>query len=391
MATFNLQQQAFTLSMVASAGDDDTGSPGVIESELEFTIDEFLKDAEPLIGTWSLAWGPVVYESGSPVAANAMFVAQGTDAGGNPAYVVAIAATNLRSHFDVITEDLDVTLTAWPSSWPAQPPSTLQPNITQGTIDGVDALLDAVDPYSPGGTLQDFLSGARSTSATLIFTGHSLGGALAPALALALFGAPSTGSLNPADWGAVYLYPTAGPTVGDQDYASFWNSVFPPVTDSSQLQWNQLVWNTMDVVPHAWANITALDKIYSPQISTSGCLGIIIAGLVLEVLEAGGTFVQPNNISLPGTFSVWSGSSSSSPMIPYFLVETLYQHVYAYFELLGVDELLTASPSYFPTVTDPTANPTAPPAVVALCTALVKKAGSLCSGPSAGCGSSSAG
>ena len=52
---------------------------------------------------------------------------------------------------------------------------------------------------------------------------------------------------------------------------------------------------------------------------------------------AGGTFEQPQNQALPGTFAPWA---SDPPLIAadvtYFLVEMLHQHVWAYFDLLEV-------------------------------------------------------
>lgn len=368
MSTYSLQQQVFVLSMIASAGAGDTGTAPVIESEVKAAIQQFLSNPAvlPYMGSWSIAWGPVVYEIPSvQVAANAMFVAQGTDGTGNPVYVVAIAATNGNSRYDLLTEDADITLRPWPYPLPT---GTQAPLITEGTVDGVNALRAAQDPAT-GLTLQAFLTQVSDPAeAMLVFTGHSLGGALSPALALALFAAPGGGTLDPAEWGAVYLYPTAGPTVGGAPYASFWNAVFPPAQDASGEQWNLLVWNTLDVIPHAWALLGELNTLYpASDITWTPCLTHIQNGLLAKVGRAGGTFVQPASDPLPGTFSAWTGASSSSPMVTYFLIEMLYQHVWAYFDLLHVPEMR----QFFPGVINPTANPTAPPPVTGLCTAIV--------------------
>jgi hypothetical protein len=381
--TYTLQQQAFALSMIASAGATDVASPSVVETDLEETINAFLDASPPPIGPWSIAWGPVVTEYSPNIPSNAMFVAESTE-GGNPVYVVAIAATNLSSHFDVVVEDVGLALT-WPSSSPVSwstPPDDLSPHVTTGTIDGVDVLLEMVDPFSPTSTLVEFLATVADTSATLVFTGHSLGGALAPALALALFGAGDDGLLSRKAWGNVYLYPTAGPTVGDQDYAEYWNRAFPPVPGSATTSWNQLVWNTMDVVPHAWWDISALWSLYTSQINLSLCLDGVILDLEGRTAKAGGTFVQPNNVSVPGTLATWSGASDKTPMFTYFLIETLYQHTYAYFELLGVADLLQDYP-FVNTLPNPMDNPDAPTAVVDLCSQHCPVASD--------CGSSSAG
>jgi hypothetical protein len=380
------------MSMAASA-ENATGDIGLtshLESELEKKIDAFLSGAKDSIGTWTLAWGPAVKQI-DLVVANAMFAAKGSDGAGNDVYVVAVAATNVNSLYDIFTEDAaqgrpDITLTAWPYALPA---GTATPNVTLGTLDGVGYLLAMTD--SGGQTLQAFLGGIKDPSkATLIFTGHSLGGALSPALALALFAE----TLDTSDWGAVYLYPTAAPTVGDANYATLWNSVFPVASDSSGETWNQIVWNTLDVVPQAWALLGNLNTLYPSSdipCPSGSCLANVLAGVQALAAAAGGTFVQPNNTTLTGTFSPWTGATSSSPMVTYFLIEVLYQHTYAYFGLLGVSGLL----QFFPVVTDPTASAAAPTAIQLLCTTVVgdycyeSQRGSACGSTSAGSGSGS--
>jgi len=383
MPTYSLQQTAFLMSMAASM-ENATGDMGIVEDlekKLKNAIEGFLDDAtvQADIGSWSIVWGPVVWEEGLElVGGNAMFVAKGTDAAGNDVYVVAVAATNFNSLYDVFTEDGDVTLTPW--TYPLPSGATV-PNVTTGTMDGVENLLGMSD--RSGGSLQTYLGTVASTSATLVFTGHSLGGALSPALALALF----ADTMDTSDWGAVYLYPTAGPSVGDANYFLLWNSVFPVVQDASGETWNQLVWNTQDVVPQAWALLGQINTLYpSSDIAWTNCLANVQNGLLAKAATAGGTFVLPNNAPLTGTFVPWTGASSSSPMVTYFLVEMLYQHTYAYFDLLGVSDLISSLPA----VTDPTASATAPSALTTLCTTLV---GDYCyeSQRGSACGSTSAG
>ena len=362
MATYTLQQQAFALSLIANAGSADFGGAGWIEAELKKAIQSFVDagPAQDLIGSWSIAWGPVVYEHVLGRATNAMFVASSRDAGGEPVYVVAVAATSAHSIYDILMEDADITLRPWPYPLSADTPV---PSITQGTIDGVNALVRMKDPAS-GDTLHDFLSGAQGAAATLVFTGHSLGGALSPALALALFGARGTGTLDVRDWGGVYLYPTAGPTVGDANYASLWAGVFPPAQVDGET-WNELVWNTLDVVPHAWALLGDIDTLYTTNFVWTRCLDKIQGGLLKRVSHAGGTFVQPPNTTLDGSFAPWVGADSHSS-VTYFLTEMLHQHIWAYLDLLNVPELRTL----FPRMSDPVQCPTPPAGVPVLAKAL---------------------
>jgi hypothetical protein len=337
MSTYSLQQQVFTISLISNAASGQSGSVPLLESTLRQVITAFFGNpqAQQYIGTWSIAWGPVVTEpSGATGAGNAMFVARGTSPAGVPVYVVAVAGTNPLSMYDVFTEDYDTALQPWPYPVPA---GAGTPNVTQGTLDGLNFLLQMTDPAT-GATLQSYLAGVQDGDATLVFAGHSLGGALSPALALALFGGTGEGTLDASQWGAVQIYPVAGPTVGDAAYSSLWARVFPQTRDGAGETWNLLVWNSLDVVPHAWAQLSALSTLY-PPIPGTACLANIVKGVQAHAAQAGGTFVQPQNQSLQGTFAPWSYTPILAPTVTYFLTEALHQHVWAYFDLLDVTEV----------------------------------------------------
>ena len=261
MGTYSLQQQVFSLALVSNAASRHSGTVVPLEAVLTQAVESFFANAQAYIGTWAIVWGPVVtLDPTQNEAGNAMFVARGADAVGKPVYVVAVAGTNPLSPYDVATEDFDVTLQPWPHPLPA---GAAAANVSQGTLDGLQDLLQMTDPAT-GTSLQAYLEGVQgSSSATLVFTGHSLGGALAPALALALFGGPAGGTLDASGWEAVRILPIAGPTVGDAGYSALWASTFPPATDGSGNTWNQLVWNTLDVVPLAWAQLGGLSTLYS--------------------------------------------------------------------------------------------------------------------------------
>jgi hypothetical protein len=208
-------------------------------------------------GDWSVKWGPCVYCSAGTTtptsATNAMYVAysQSLDT-----YVVAIAATNPLSAFDWIAEDGTVDphyAASWPPTLPfaiakqKNPPSTAA--ISAATALGISDLLTQPTMIDPaGGDLATFLNANKSSSSTLIFTGHSLAGALSPTLAFYL-------NQNPANsgWKQVLVLPTAGATPGNQQFADAWIAAFPQQADStSSFFWNTDNVNQFDVVPHAW-------------------------------------------------------------------------------------------------------------------------------------------
>jgi hypothetical protein len=97
---YTLQQQVFTLSFLANAADQLTGSVAVLQTKAAAVINGKLSNpavAAQLGSSWQIVWGPIVcQEPASDVADNAMVVYQGTAAAG-PVYVVGIAATNAGS------------------------------------------------------------------------------------------------------------------------------------------------------------------------------------------------------------------------------------------------------------------------------------------------------
>lgn len=209
-------------------------------------------------GDWSVVWGPCVYsvqpESSSAYAANAMYVAYSKNLS---TYVVAIAATNPTSVYDWIDEDGDVSpfyMAPWPLALPFAPtkhglPTPGSPYISAATALGVSNLLTKMaDPVN--GSLQSFLTKTANSNDTLIFTGHSLAGALAPTTALYLYPKP-----NQSGWKQIFVLPTAGASPGNHAFANLFAAAYPQVSsgvDAPYGNWNTDYANANDVVPHAW-------------------------------------------------------------------------------------------------------------------------------------------
>jgi len=202
-------------------------------------------DVRAYIGTdWQVVWGPAISNSikksttsaaDSFVTDNTMYVARGTDlATGKSIYVVAVAGTNAVSRKGALVEDLNVVSE---KDWGA-------PNsgkISDGSAVGFAILNAMTDPVT-GKTLIQFLSTLNDAGPSEVaFTGHSLGGALSPLMAVKFIEWKEQMGYTNMD---VSVYPIAGPTPGDEEFAVYAAQRFGANYHS--------VINANDIVPHAW-------------------------------------------------------------------------------------------------------------------------------------------
>jgi hypothetical protein len=257
--SYDIIQTVFKLSMLSNSANWITGQTSVqSQALLAQKINAAFQSDAGTIGAWEIVWGPAVFENKNSLTVDtAVYVARNVAI---DSYVVSVAATNAKSHYDLYSLDLNVTQTAaFPSDiTPAGCPPPRGPSaghVSLGTALGVTHLLELRDGSRPGSpNLQTFLTGVASADATLVFTGHGLGSALAPALALWLYPQPMT-----RPWKAVYVLPTAGASPGDAGFRAGFAQAFPQVSISGINPdygfWNTLIWNAFDVVPHAWSHL----------------------------------------------------------------------------------------------------------------------------------------
>src|SRR5262249_24914525 len=144
---------------------------------------------------------------------------------------------------DWLLEDGSVSIQVpWPTG---NPPPGSNRQISHGTFRGLSFLRTLrPGPHQPGAgsLLSDSLAAGLNGSPMITLTGHSLGGALAPALALFL--SDTQGTWDPAMRTKIACLASTGPTPGNRDFADYFNSQLGPVTTR--------FWNTLDVVPHVW-------------------------------------------------------------------------------------------------------------------------------------------
>ncbi len=295
---YDLTQTVFLLSMASNRASVAQGTAQQLATFLTYAVNQggscpcvadgpdvpvtgFLASvgAQLAGGAWTVPWGPAVFQNTNNTddneADNAMFVAFNNDAA-NPIYVVAIAATNAVSIYDWDQEDANVgpqDMVAFPINLnpPFDNPSVTptgstvpaDAQVSAGTALGVYTLCTGmIDQAGATLSLIDYLSNLGApTAAKIIFTGHSLAGALAPTLALQLW---ETGVLTKGGFTLqnVLVMPTAGATPGNLAFATLFNttlspqSAFPagstPNAGNQLTQFNVLYWNFNDIVPRAW-------------------------------------------------------------------------------------------------------------------------------------------
>jgi hypothetical protein len=330
------QQQVFTLSWLVNGAAIHKWNAADLNTQLQNTYKQY-------IGGWEIVWGPYLYfpngNTGGPVG-NAMFVAQGTDSDNSNTYVVAVAGTNESSVYDWFTEDLDVTPLDWPYATDASV-GTMQ--VTTGDNVGLSNLLamTSITSSSPTVpvTLQAFLHGVAGSGADLWITGHSLGGALAPMLTLALMDPNSTlnaqNNVSIGNWGQVSLLATAGPSMGNQAFVTYFNQTLSAASLT-------FIWNGHDIVPHAWnaASMQALTtptNIFDLDLDPSSCLAKALARLQGTASQNSYVMFDTN----PGfTCDLQPYTKPKFALIGWnpqsqFLAQAAFQHINAYVEHFG--------------------------------------------------------
>ena len=314
----------------------------------------------PIAGDWTIVWGPATFTMpGALYQDNMMYVVQLNQPSGStapPQFAVAVRGTNGTVELDWLLEDFDVVqLMPWPIGATG---TDVVGNISESTNIGLNILLNLQDPTTSA-TLQQFLTttmaNVTNTPASVCFTGHSLGGALASTLALYMLNNQS--SWDPSSASIVTTITFAAPTQGDDDFAGYFNQQFgytgtsplsywvPPSTTSPS--YADCVRTSLDIVPLCWNTTTMgfIEGIYNdnllfPPVGTSEIINYITTAInsndytAVEASQAKltGPFVSPSDLP--------PGLNSNS-----WIAEAEYQHHWSYPNVLDVPSLLTAIPA----------------------------------------------
>jgi hypothetical protein len=317
------QSIIYQVSMYSSLVDMQKGPN--LEAALYAAIQKALKDNVDQIGRWEVAWGPVVVQHNTTsYAINAMYLAESLDDPGT--YVLGIAGTNPASLFDWVVEDALVSVQV---PWIYGLLSAPDAKIALGTAIGLTILQHAAPGTGipgTGTTILDFLrSIPNKKGMKLIVSGHSLGGALSPTLALWLHDVRVLWDLL----GEVTLstMPTAGPTAG--------NSAFADYSDK-KLAITRFA-NAIDVVPHAWqaSDLVKIPTLYAPDIEPDDAINDLVA--LAQKISKDGDYTQLVQDTGWFPFDVQKYLIKKYyPAVVNFIVQLAWQHTKAYLEFFGV-------------------------------------------------------
>ena len=254
-------------------GKSDEQASAITQRRLACMLNENPSDANT---GWKVVWGPfVTMEPGcdnhkpTTFSANAMFVAQYKETN---TYAIAVAGTNPESNFEWLKEDFDHSLVPWPygpeskcKSWKFRDRKNVC--LARGTWTGL-GIVQGLGSGTTSQTIDRFIKSVvkkvgPEEKLTLYVTGHSLGGALAPTVALWLNDIQLT--WDPEQQATLQVFAFAGPTPGSQGFADYLNGRFQGDAGKAVPTENGLtvVNNNFDVVPHAFKSLRALPEIYS--------------------------------------------------------------------------------------------------------------------------------
>jgi hypothetical protein len=328
---YQLQQEMLTLSYIAYVGmwGEASRKPAVLAA----LIESFLQKLKPVQGNWELAWGPAIFESSQQIfsAQNMMFVVRDTR---QPCRFAVVVRGTDPLNLANITMEVDAYNKQEP--WPyGKPPANLTPMIAEGVQTGLN-ILQTIQPVSglPGAglTLSLFLAwagvqaaeGAKNPVPTeVVTTGHSLGGALSPVLALWL--ADTITQWRPDGKASVSSVPFAGFSPGNADMSSYYEDRLGAVT--------QRVYQSLDVVPHMYASaqMKQISTVYAPLIPYSAMFELTSQAAIISMELAGISYTQLQPETAPLTGSLYKDQTG-------FLGQMLTQHVQGYIDLLGLTD-----------------------------------------------------
>jgi Lipase (class 3) len=223
---------AMTLSTLAYVDENRIASQQEMISEINAGLDEAGYES------WQVAWGPALNADRS----NLVYAAHDSETG---QVAVSIRGSDFSFWLNWLEDLAVIRLVPYDQFVPT---ASKTAQIAFGTAVGLGQVLGMRDGTK---SLEAFLTAAPEGTPILI-TGHSLGGCLASALAPCV--ANWTGSAS-----SIFVYTIAAPSPGNEDFASYYNALFTAQSGHSTAF---RFFNSLDVVPNAWASLNTVETYY---------------------------------------------------------------------------------------------------------------------------------
>ena len=226
---------AMTLSTLAYVDENRAATQQQMISEINAGLEE------AGYKSWQVAWGPALNADRS----NLAYAARNSETG---QLAVSIRGSDFSFWLNWIEDLAAIRLVPYDqfvstASYTAQ--------IAFGTAVGLRQVLGMQDGTK---SLETFLT-ATPEGTPILITGHSLGGCLASALAPCV--ANWVGSAS-----GLSIYTIAAPSPGNADFAAYYNTLFTlPSGHTTAFRF----FNSLDVVPNAWASLNTVETYYPPH------------------------------------------------------------------------------------------------------------------------------
>ncbi len=320
----DIERESVSLSFIPLCGCWER-EPSKVSAHIKTLLAKLLPKEE-------IIWGPAMHfpelipgqkntdSALSPLSDALVLITRNTDTG---ICTVIFRGTNTISAAEWMLQDFMVQKQVpWAEMGTTSAPSGAM--ISEGTATAIRLRLPLMPESGEKGagiSFEDELIGLASNAGTdgaprvLRFTGHSLGGLLAPAFALWAKEETVAKGIVPPN---MEIYAFAGPTAGNKIFADYLNSQLPGLRRYA---------SPLDLAPRVWqaATLEPAPKLYEPEIKMLPVTRSLYA-IALRIAKEKG-YAQPNQaIAVPSTVVPVKGKV--------FLLEAAYQHMMPYLDIL---------------------------------------------------------
>jgi len=313
-------QKEFVIAMASGAAG---GVKGTMEELEQLGVKRIHSNIIPKIPGSKLVWGPSYSTPKGILTAKAKYYTNGVSVIQTAAddFAISIAGTN-SGLAGWVLEDLD---TRPVQKWDKAPDGAF---VFAGFHRGLEIIMSSKPSEGIPGEGLDLFGFVKSRCSgqecKISVQGHSLGGALAPLLALRFAEEPS---FSNAKISCTFF---AGPTVGNKLFVDYYTSKLGSVTKRFD--------NSLDAIPRGYDKLSTIPSLYADSLSLSVSASLKINALKVA-LQADVLGLDPTPID-GASFPAWTGSYNPDCVkagddFTSFMKQVLFQHVAAYVQHFG--------------------------------------------------------